>query len=155
MVISNHRCISWYITYRDKNGSYFVIWKISISHTTSMYVDYINMYVRIFWMCTIHVCMIVRIVKKFGLLHFQVSLKERQASERYYMKRYAQDWINSSKCDEDKASFTTEHPRFSELIKSKFYHCQFITTACASRVGSNIYITLGKVYIISTNKFWQ
>ena len=35
------------------------------------------------------------------------------------MKRYAQDWINSSKCDEDKACFTTEHPRFAELIEGK------------------------------------
>ena len=59
------------------------------------------------------------LVKKFTLSCSQVSLKERQASERYYMKRYAQDWINSSKCDEDKASFTTEHPRFAELVQGK------------------------------------
>ena len=37
------------------------------------------------------------------------------------MKRYAQDWINcySSKCDEDKAHFTTEYPRFAELIEGE------------------------------------
>ena len=37
------------------------------------------------------------------------------------MKRYAQDWINNSKGDEDKASFATEHPRFAELVEGKFY----------------------------------
>jgi len=50
-------------------------------------------------------------------VNLQVSLKERQASERYYIKRYAQDWINSRKTEESKIFFSTEHPR---LIEGKF-----------------------------------
>ena len=46
-------------------------------------------------------------------------MRERQASERYYMKRYTQDWISGSKSDNDKAAFTAEHPRFAELIEGK------------------------------------
>ena len=46
-------------------------------------------------------------------------MKERQASERYYMKRFSQDWISGSKCDKDKTAFTVEHPRFAELVEGK------------------------------------
>ena len=49
---------------------------------------------------------------------WQISPNERKASERYYIKRYAQKWMDSQTTEDDKRSFSTEHPRYAQLVES-------------------------------------
>lgn len=57
----------------------------------------------------------------FPLLHscmHQVSLRERQLAERYYIKQYAREWVVSGTSNSAREQFLMEHPTFPKLINS-------------------------------------
>ncbi|XP_065892682.1 tubulin-specific chaperone E-like [Dysidea avara] len=52
-----------------------------------------------------------------SLNNSEINPNERKASERYYIKRYAQKWMDSQATEDSKRSFSMEHPRYTQLTE--------------------------------------
>lgn len=70
---------------------------------------------------TVRQLIIARISNLKSLNGVIISSSERKGAENDYVNLYGPVWLEASKSEDKKARFLAYHPRYLELIESKFF----------------------------------